>query len=100
MTTLPRVEPVPNRKEYVKVGSPVSLFTPIGALGLIGLYNESDEFVEPWEYERDGGYIYYKYLYYRHAERNTDGFRIACSLVGSQGIASVTERYADQKKGW
>jgi formylglycine-generating enzyme required for sulfatase activity len=80
---------------------PISLFTPNGALGLIGIFSQSSEFVEPWEYERDGGgYIYYKYLYNHHAQRNTDGFRIACSLVGSRSIASVTERYADQKKGW
>jgi hypothetical protein len=35
---------------------PVSLFTPIGTLGLIGLYYKSNEFVEPWVYEIDGGY--------------------------------------------
>jgi formylglycine-generating enzyme required for sulfatase activity len=83
-----------------ETSDPISLFTPNGALGLIGLYDESNEFVEPWVYERDGSYVYYKYLYNRFSEKNTDGFRIVCSIIGNRGIASVTERYADQKKNW
>jgi TolB-like protein len=80
---------------------PISLFTPNGVLGLIGLHTQSSEFVEPWIYEKRNGYTYYSYLYYYHNERNTDGFRIACSFVSGRAIAgSVTERYAKQKKDW
>jgi TolB-like protein len=87
---------------YTSVNSdPISLFTPNGALNLIGLHSQSSEFVEPWIYETSNGYTYYKYLYGRHNERNTDGFRIACSFVSGRAIAgSVTERYAKQKKDW
>jgi hypothetical protein len=95
-------EPGPNRnRRNIQVGDPISLFTSNGALGLIGLYNESNEFVEPWVYKIDGGYTYYKDLYDRHSEGNTEGFRIACSTMLKQSIAkSVTERYTEQKKGW
>jgi hypothetical protein len=95
-----RIKPTSNRRWAEKVGEPVSLFTPIGALGLIGIFHHSNEFVEPWVFEERGA-TYYKYLYYRQADRNIDGFRIACSIIGNSGITkSVTERYAEQKKGW
>jgi hypothetical protein len=91
-----RVEPIPNSREYVKIkkiGNPISLFTPIGILGLIGLYDKSEEFVEPWVYEDRGRLLYY-YLYNRLIKRNKEGFRIACSTMLKQSITkSVTERY-------
>jgi hypothetical protein len=98
-----RVQPEPyNRRGVVKVGNPISLFTPNGVLGLVGLYDCSNEFVESWGSEKKDRYTYYKYLYYRHSEKNTDGFRIACSVIqNNRAISeSVTARYAEQKKNW